>query len=189
MRRILAGVLALAAFAAASSSYAADDAARSAAPSPAPAPVAAAPTPFGYRVRVPIGEAVVVRGDVDGVALDEVLLPGGADVAPEGAAQIPTRTVWLRIPWGVDATVRATPGAVRSLGALRPTPVARLVTEPATRAKLRSRDWRDALASPRYAAGAAGDLIRRVTPMAAGGARLLAVELAPVRWEPATGNA
>ncbi len=188
MRRFFSGVLAWVAIAAAPILGGAAASASAAASLP-PALVTSAATPFGYRVRVPIGEAVVVHGDVEGVPLDEVLLPGGADTAPDGAPQIPTRTVWLRVPWGVEPHVRATPGTTRPLGAIRPTPVPKLVTEPSERAGQRTRDWREALASPAYAAAPPADLIRRVTPMAVGGTRILAVELAPVQWEPATGSA
>jgi len=189
MRRLLAGVLALAAFAAAFVCFAVAGPEAAAAPSPPPAPSASAATPFGYRVRVAIGEALVAHGDIDGVPLDEIILPGGADLAPPGAPQIPTRTVWLRVPWGVDPRVRATPGSIRPLGTIRPTPLAKLVTERGDWARGLNRDWREALASPAYATATPGDLIRRATTMAAGGTRFLAVEIAPVQWEPATGNA
>ncbi|MEK7348021.1 MAG: C25 family peptidase propeptide domain-containing protein, partial [Candidatus Eisenbacteria bacterium] len=189
MRRPLACVLALASFAAALAPSAGFGAEAATAPPLPPAPTASAETPYGYRVRVPIGEALVAHGEIDGVPLDEIVLPGGVDLAPAGAPQIPTRTVYLRVPWGVEPRVRATPGAIRPLGTIRPTPFPKLVTERSERARGLNRDWREALASPAYATAIPGNLVRSATPMAAGQTRLLAVEIAPVQWEPSTGNA
>ena len=189
MRRPLACVLALAAIAAAFAPSAGFGAEAATAPPLPPAPTASAETPYGYRVRVPIGEAHVAHGEIDGVPLDEIVLPGGVDLAPAGAPQIPTRTVYLRVPWGVEPRVRATAGAIRPLGTIRPTPFPKLVTEGSERVRGLHRDWRQALASPAYATAISGDLVRRATPMAAGPTRLLAVEIAPVQWEPSTGNA
>ena len=161
MRRHLAGLLALAAFAATIAPAPAVGAEADAATSSAPAPRVSAETALGYRVLVPIGVAFVAHGEIDGVPLDEIVLPGGADLAPPGAPQIPTRTIYLRVPWDVEPRVRATPGSVRSLGTIRPTPYPKLVTEGAGRARAWNRDWRQALASPAYAAATPGDLIRR----------------------------
>jgi hypothetical protein len=159
-------------------------------PASAPRPPAVeAVSPLGYRVRVPIGEARVVHGDVDGVPLDEIVLPGGSDFSEPGAPQIPTRLVWLRVPWGVTPRVRATPGPARSLGFLRPTPIPKLLTEGVERAARNVVDVRGVLAAPAYTRATSADPLRKVSLTAAGRTRILAVEIAPVRWEAATGSA
>ena len=152
-------------------------------------PVVENVTPLGYRLRVPIGEARVVHGDVDGVPLDEILLPEGSDFSEPGAPQIPTRLVWLRVPWGVVPRVRATPGPARSLGSLRPTPIPKILTEGRERAARSVVDVRDALAAPAYKRAISADPLRKVTLTAAGRTRILAVEIAPVQWDAATGSA
>ena len=77
-----------------------------AAESGAPVPVVESVGPSGYRVRVPTGEAEVIRGDVLGHAFAEILVPGAqpSAFAPD-LPPLPARTVLLRAPWGVRATV------------------------------------------------------------------------------------
>jgi len=200
MRRNVVGALALAslfgAFApggdgvvdAAAASLSADGASPAGPTAPSPAIVESA-TPLGYRIRVPIGEVRVLHGEVDGVSLDEILLPGGSDRSEPGGPQIPTRFLWLRVPWGVEPRVRATPGASRSLGSLRPTPIPKLLSEGRDRATRAPIDLREALAAPAYARAVPGDLVRAATPVAAGRTRILAIEIAPVRWDASTGEA
>ncbi len=155
----------------------------------APRPAVSDVTPYGYRVRVPIGEAVVRRDEIAGLLLDEISIPGGVDAAPAGEPQLPVRVVLVRIPWDVEARARALPGGTRSLGALRPVPFARLLSEAAVRARRSAGEVLDAYREPRYAAAPRRPLVGSVTPMAARGARILAVEIDPVTWDPATGMA
>ena len=194
MRRTLYGVLAAVALAgvapiAGTALLPSSGSAQSERPAGPPAPALENVSPLGYRVRVPIGEARVLRGDADGIPLDEILLPRGSDRSEPGAPQIPTRLVWLRVPWGVTPRVRATPGPSRSLGVLRPTPIPKLVSEGRERAARALFDVRGALAAPAYARAVPGDPLRGATLTAAGRTRILAVEIAPVRWDPATGSA
>ncbi|HET9950251.1 MAG TPA: C25 family cysteine peptidase [Candidatus Eisenbacteria bacterium] len=191
MRRTLHGVVAalgLAGFAGGHLLASAAAAQSDAGPAPS-APAVENVSPNGYRVRVPIGEVRVLHGDVDDVPLDEILLPGGSDLSEPGAPQIPTRLVWLRVPWGVAPRVRATPGPARSLGLLRPTPIPKLLSEGRERAARAVVDVRNALAAPAYTRAYAADPLRKVTMAAAGGTRILAVEIAPVRWDATTGSA
>jgi hypothetical protein len=163
-------------------------AAAAAAPSDPGPPTWSGDPARGFRVVVPIGAAAVLRGDVDGVPIDEVVLPRGLDLAPPGTPQLPARIVMIRVPWGVEPRVRATPAFVRQLGAIRPAPYAKLVTGGAD-AKPPGRDLRDTMARPAYASAEAPELLRRVVDAAAGGERILAVELSPVQWDPRTGAA
>jgi hypothetical protein len=154
----------------------------------APAPEISAVTPNGYRLRVPIGEARIDRAEAAGLLFDEISIPGGRDASAPGEAQLPVRVVHARIPWGVEPRARLIPGASRSLGSLRPAPFARIVSEPSARGRRSAAEILDALRSPRYAA-ARPEPLRRAVPMAARGARILAIEIAPIQWDPASGAA
>ena len=129
----------------------------SAADTAVPVPSVESPGPAGYRVRVPTGEPQVIRGDVMGHALAEIVIPGAEpSVSTPGQPPLPARTVFLRAPWGVRASVTSSAGAARSLGALRLAPLPRLLTD----ARARALATPDALeramrsASPRGAASA-----------------------------------
>ncbi|HSQ59882.1 MAG TPA: hypothetical protein VLT84_05570, partial [Acidobacteriota bacterium] len=153
-----------------------------------PAPEVSAVTPNGYRLRVPIGDARIVRAEAAGLLFDEISIPGGTDASAPGEAQLPIRVVHARIPWGVEPRARLVPGASRALGSLRPPPFARIASEPSARGRRSAAEILDAVRSPRYAA-ARGEALRRAIPMAARGARILAIEIAPIQWDPASGAA
>jgi hypothetical protein len=158
----------------------------------APSAVVESIQPSGYRVRVPMGEAEVVRGDVLGVALAEILIPGANPSIPApGLPPLPSRTIFLRAPWGARATVASVPGISRSLGTLRPAPLAGLVTDPRARARATPELLERGIRGPgvsAYLPGGAAPL-HTVTETAAGGERILAVTVRPVSWDPATGEA
>ncbi|HET9251347.1 MAG TPA: C25 family cysteine peptidase, partial [Candidatus Eisenbacteria bacterium] len=161
----------------------------------APAPAVESVGPNGYRVRIPTGEPEVIRGDVLGQAFAEILIPGAepsvSPLAPD-LPPLPARTVLLRAPWGVRASVTSVPGTSRSLGALRPAPLPRLLTDARARAR--------ALASPealeratRGSAVTVGRLrgaapLHTVTETGAAGERILAVTVRPVSWDPLSGE-
>jgi hypothetical protein len=147
----------------------------------------------GYRVRVPTGEPEVVRGDVLGVALVEVVLPGAEPSAPSpGLPPLPARTVLLRVPWGVRALVTSTPGSARSLGVLRPAPMAHLLTDPRARARVAAGALERAVRETSSSAALRADFgapLHSVAETAAAGERILAVTVRPVSWNPMTGEA
>ena len=150
--------------------------------------------PTGYRLRVPIGEARIVRARAFGFDLAEIDIPGGEDAAAPGSPQLPVRSLVLRIPWGVTPTVRAAALNLRPLGALDPVPYARLLTEPSMARAIGGRDVSAALTGPAYRAirsGTGGDEgpLLDATPMSAAGERLLLVRVRPVTWDPATRTA
>ena len=158
-----------------------------------PAPVVESWGPSGYRVRVPIGQATVVHGEVLGHSLAEIVIAGGEPSAPAvELPPLPTRTVLLRAPWGVRASVTSVPGASRSLGVLRPVPFPWLLTD--TRARDRAQALPDALeramrgSSMRSRSGVTVP-VHLVTETAAAGERILAVTVRPVTWDPRTGEA
>ncbi len=157
----------------------------------APELLVEAVTPTGYRVRVPLGEASVTRGQILGFDLAEIDLPGADFEASPDSPALPVRTVFLRIPWGVEASVTATAGAARSLGALRPVPFPHLLSDGTIRSWFGSGAIVAALSGPAYAAGAPPGLRSRTMTreMAAGGERFLAVTLRPVAWDPSSGEA
>jgi len=149
-----------------------------------------AETASGYRVVVPIAAPEVLAGDVFGQGLSEITLPGGALDAPAGTPQLPILTLLLRVPAGVDPSVRATAGAERSLGTLRPEPLPHLLSD---------RERWSAVSAAQLAGYLEGDAYRgpggaevpllSFTPTAAGNDRVLRVTLRPVRWDPRTGRA
>ncbi|HKW51801.1 MAG TPA: hypothetical protein VJQ53_08725, partial [Candidatus Eisenbacteria bacterium] len=157
-----------------------------------PAALVGSVTPTGYRVRIPLGEPSVTRGQILGFDLAEIDLPGAEPEAAPGGPPLPARTVFLRVPWGVTATVSATEGSSRSLGVLRPVPFPRVITDPGIRSSLTPARIVAALSGPAYAGGAAAARAQSAgapRDMAAGGERLLAVTLRPVTWDPASGDA
>lgn len=158
-----------------------------------PTPRVEAISATGYRVHLSFGEPRVIRGEVFGFALAEVLLPGAEPEMSPGFPPLPARTVFLRVPWGVEASVSATPGAVRSLGALRPAPFAGLIEEPTVQRNLGAAEIAAALSGAEFTgfrnAGERGSGIATTRDMAAGDERLLAVTLRPVAWNLATGEA
>src|SRR5206468_5356658 len=127
-----------------------------------------------------------------GFDLAEIELPGADFEAAPGGPPLPARTVLLRVPWGVAATVSATEGPARSLGALKPVPFPQLISDRQVRSSFAPATIVAALSGPAYTGGA-----RTARPpsmgaardMAAGGERLLAVTLRPVAWDPANGEA
>jgi hypothetical protein len=161
-----------------------------------PAPRVEAVTPTGYRVRVPVGEPRVTRARVQGFDLAEVEIPGGSLGGTPGVPQLPSRTILLRIPWGVLPAVRASAAGARSLGTIDPVPFARMLTEQAAARRVAAGELAAALASAAYRAvgargargspGSGGGMIAAAVPMAAGRERLLAVTIRPVSWDPAT---
>jgi Peptidase family C25/FlgD Ig-like domain len=158
----------------------------------APPPVLESVQSTGYRVRVPFGEPEVVRADVLGHSLAEILLPEAVPSSPApGAPPLPTRTVFLRVPWGVSAAVTSSPAAERSLGSMRPAPVAHLLTDPRARARLSPEGLERALrgGGPTALRSGGAAPLHAFTETAAGGERILAVTLRPVRWDPRSGEA
>src|SRR5882672_8855735 len=164
-----------------------------AAGSPAPAALVDAVSPTGYRVRLPLGEPSVTRGQILGFDLAEIDLPGADFESAPGGPPLPVRTVFLRVPWGVEATVSAMEGSTRSLGTLKPVPFPRLISDREIRSSFAPATIVAALTAQAYAAGGA----RTARPpamaaprdIAAGGERILAVTLRPVTWNPANGEA
>ncbi len=157
------------------------------------APVVEGVSAAGYGVRVAIGDPVVTRGEIYGFALSEIEIPGGDPELTPNAPPLPVRTLFLNVPWGVEATVSATPGASRSLGVLLPTPIAGLLRERAVRNRVDAAVLTAALSSraPRAgrAAGTAPAPLLTVREMAAGDSRLLVVTLRPVTWDAVSGEA
>jgi hypothetical protein len=153
-----------------------------------PVPIVEAVTSTGYRVRVPVGEVRVERGRLFGFDLAEISIPGGASEAPWGEPALPTRTVLLRVPWGVTPVANAVRVSARDLGVLVPVPGAHLLTEESARRLASPSAVTAALDGPAYRAFGAGDapLVARAVPMASRGERLLAVTLRPVTWSPAS---
>jgi len=158
----------------------------------APAPIVSSVQPTGYKVRVPLGEPTVVRGEFLGTPLAEIDLLGAVPerVAP-GAPPLPARTVFLRVPWGprVRASVMSTPS--RSLGTIRPVPVPYLLTDASIRARVSGADFQSALEAQGAwrGQGSASDRIAATRVMAAGSERLLAVTIRPVSWDASSGGA
>ncbi len=157
-----------------------------------PEPVVEAVGPTGYRVRVPLPEPRIARGVVWGHDLAEIQIPG-FDLEPSAdAPPLPTRTIFLRVPWGVRASATITPRISRSLGAVRPAPFAYLLTDPAVRGRRGVEEIGAALAGPAYRGRSGrGEAPYAAAPreMAASAERFLAVPIRPVRWDPTTGEA
>ncbi len=173
-----------------------------AAPAPEVSPVEA-PAPLeprvesvtrsGYRVVVPIPAPGIRTGEVFGERIDEITLPGGALDAPAGTPQVPSITLLLHVPWGVDPHVRATASAERSLGTLRPEPLPHLLSDRASWPALGAADLARYLDGAGYArgparAGVPEPELLSVVKSAAGEERVLQVTLHPVRWDPRTGG-
>lgn len=147
-------------------------------------------TETGYRVRLSFGEPTVRRDQLFGFDLAEITFPGSAPDLVPGGPVLPARTIYLRVPSGARASVLATPGSTRSLGATRPTPFPGALSDPAIRARLSAGAIEGALAGPGYRGGrgsAARGLIETHV-MGARGSRLLAVTIRPVAWDPETGE-
>ena len=165
----------------------------------APAPVmprVMTATATGYRVIVPIPAPEIQTGDVFGEQLAEIRLPGGALDLPAGTPQLPSITLLLHVPWGVDPHVSATAGAERSLGTLLPEPLPHLVSDRARLPAIGAADLAAYLGGAGYArggwgaaAGVAEPALMSVVKTAAGEERVLQVTLRPVRWDPRTGRA
>src|SRR5688572_8103677 len=158
----------------------------------APPVIIEAVTATGYRARVPVGEATVVRGRVFGFDLAEIRIPDGTEATPWGEPALPTRTVLLRVPWGTVPSVRGTIRGVRSLGVLEPAPIPRILTEDWARRRVSARALIEALAGPSYRALGGirqAPVATRAVPMAMGGTRYVAVTIAPVLWNPVTREA
>jgi hypothetical protein len=154
-----------------------------------PAPIVEATTSNGYRVRVPVGEVHVERGRLFGFDLAEISVAGGGAESPWGEPALPTRTVLLRIPWGVTPVVNAVRVGPRDLGTVVPVPAPHLLTEEAVRRLATPNAMTRALDGPAYRAfGGSSDapVVARAVPMASRGERLLAVTLRPVAWNAAS---
>ncbi|HMI31528.1 MAG TPA: C25 family cysteine peptidase, partial [Candidatus Limnocylindrales bacterium] len=151
-------------------------------------------TATGYRAVVSIPEPEVLVQQVFGENLAEISLPGGSFDSPAGTPMLPTLTVLLRVPWGVDPVVRATPGQERVLGAMRPVPLPHLISNRAMWATLTADEVAAYLEGPAYGrwsgapAPALAPLATSVNA-AAGGERIVQVTLRPVRYDPRTGLA
>ena len=157
---------------------------------PAVSPRIESVTEVGYRVVVPIPEPDIRTGEIFGENLAEISLAGGAFDSPAGVPQLPSITLLLRVPWGVNPRVSALQGAERSLGALKPVPLPHLVSDRAGWQALGAAEVASFLERPGYAStGQGASQLLRVVRSAAGGERLLQVTLRPVRWDPRTGLA
>jgi hypothetical protein len=123
----------------------------------------------------PHGRAVLTRGRILGFDLAEIDLPGADFEAAPGGPPLPARTVLLRVPWGVAATVSAKEGPARSLGVLKPVPFPRIISDEDVRSSFPQAAIVAALSGPAYAVGAAAPARPRsmgaVRDMAAGGER------------------
>jgi peptidase C25-like protein len=151
-------------------------------------------TATGYRAVVSIPEPEVLVQQVFGENLAEISLPGGSFDAPAGVPQLPLLTVLLRVPWGVDPIVRATPGPERTLGAMRPVPLPHLLSDRSAWASVTPGEVAAYLEGPaygRWGGASASALVPLVTSVktAAGGERIVQVTLRPVRYDPRTGLA
>src|SRR5467141_1789773 len=147
----------------------------------------------GFRVVVPIPAPEVASGKVFGEPIAEINLSGGALDSPAGTPQLPSLTLLLRVPRGVDPRVSATGGAERSLGTFRPEPLPHLLTDRGRwsslgGARLSAYLGGAAYAPPRGMEGTEAALASAVTT-AAGNERVLYVTLRPVRWDPRSGRA
>jgi hypothetical protein len=159
---------------------------------PATSPRIESVTETGYRVVVPIPEPNVTTGEIFGENLAEISLPGGAFDSPAGVPQLPSITLLLRVPWGVNPRVSASQGVERSLGALKPVPLPHLVSDRAGWSALGAAEVASFLDRPEYRSagrGASQPPLLRVVRSAAGGECLLQVTLRPVRWDPRSGQA
>ncbi len=159
-------------------------------PAPARAVGVEAVTATGYRVVLPIPDPRVTTGDVFGQSLAEITLPEGSFRDPAGTPQLPTLTVLLRVPWGVNPTVRATPGADRTLGSMRPVPLPYLITQRKSWPAITASEVASYLEGPGYrstTASAPPPLLTFVKT-AAFGERVLQVSLRPIRWESRSGR-
>ncbi len=149
-------------------------------------------TASGFRVVVSIPAPEVTPGTVFGEPLAEINLPGGALDSPAGTPQLPSLTLLLRVPRGVDLTLSASPGAARPLGALRPEPLPHLISDRSRWTSLGAKQLSAYLGgtayAPRGGEGAEAPLASFVTT-AAGNERVLHVTLRPVRWDPRSGQA
>ena len=157
---------------------------------PAISPRIESVTETGYRAVVSIPEPDIKTGQIFGENLAEISLPGGAFDSPAGVPQLPSITLLLRVPWGVNPRVNATPGVERSLGALKPVPLPHLVSDRIGWQAMGAAEVASFLERPEYgSAGASQPPLLRVVRSAAGGERLLQVTLRPVRWDPRSGQA
>src|SRR5467141_253677 len=146
----------------------------------------------GFRVVIPIPAPEVTSGEVFGEPLAEINLSGGALDSPAGTPQLPSLTLLLRVPRGVDPRVSATAGAERSLGALRPQPLPHLPSDRGRWSSLSGARLSAYLGGTAYAPRGSewteAALASAVTT-SAGEERVLQVTLRPVRWDPRSGRA
>jgi hypothetical protein len=149
-------------------------------------------TAMGFRVVVPIPAPEVLHGVVFGQPLDEIKLPGGSLDSPAGAPQLPSLTLLLRVPRGVEPRVTFSAGGERSLGMLRPEPLPHLLSDRDLWSSFDAKRLSAYLGSERYApSGARGTEapLASYRTTAAGEERLVHVVLRPVRWDPRSGRA
>jgi len=157
---------------------------------PAISPRIESVTETGYRAVVSIPVPDIKTGQIFGENLAEISLPGGAFDSPAGVPQLPSITLLLRVPWGVNPRVNAIPGVERSLGVLKPVPLPHLVSDRIGWQAMGAAEVASFLERPEYgSAGASQPPLLRVVRSAAGGERLLQVTLRPVRWDPRSGQA
>jgi len=138
----------------------------------------------GYRVRIPMGEPSVTAGKFWDSTWRDRSARGRLRSAP-GAPPCPSAPYSSASLRGVEATVSSDGRADASLGALKPVPFPRLISDREIRSCSPRHDRRGAL-RPAYAPAGAGPRARgRWEPprQAAGGERLLAVTLRPVEWD------
>src|SRR5262249_259771 len=79
-----------------------------------PVPAFEQVTDTGYRVRLSLGEASVLRDQVFGLDLAEITFPGSTPDRIPGGPSLPARTIYLRVPPNVRASVLATSGPPRA---------------------------------------------------------------------------
>jgi len=158
-----------------------------------PAPTVEQVTGTGYRVRISFGDPTVQRDLVFGLDLAEITFPGSTPDLALGGPALPARTIYLRVPANARASVLATAGPTRSLGATRPSPVPGILSDPAIRARFSAASLEGALAGAGYRGGSGsrsrGRGLIETRAMGARGSRVLAVTIRPVSWDPETGEA
>ncbi|MBI4363991.1 MAG: hypothetical protein HY568_01045, partial [Candidatus Latescibacteria bacterium] len=176
-------------------------------------------TATGYRAIVSVPLPEIIHGVVFGEPLDEVMIAGASAVEPAGAPQLPAITLILRaptrtVPAGAAPTGTAPPGAAprgsvlrvtahagneRSLGALRPVPLPRLLSDRDSWGDLSPARLAAYLSDPAYLADSsdrgapsqadARPVLVRSVSSAEGDEPVVQVTLKPVRWNPRTGEA
>jgi hypothetical protein len=155
------------------------------------APRVEAVTATGYRVVLQVPEPRVTIQEIFGETLAEISLPNGAFDLPAGTPQLPSLTLVLRVPWGVNPAVRVTPGAVRTIGAVRPVPLPHLLSQRKSWPGLTAAQVASYLEGPEYRSRGgepASPPLLTFVKTAALGVRVLHVTLRPVRWDPRSGR-